>query len=367
MSSKRVAVLIVAFVGLMGSPAVRAAVPDAPPLWDGTIVGTEGQPLHAEVVAYARPAGLGLNEGSAPLREIARTRTDGSGRYVLRSLHSEALRAAEDQNGWTNVMVAAFGDDGSFNLAFDSLAWAPAGGFHPQIADDPAKGRWVTSPGERLAAEQGGIRALSAPEDPAAVAEEHPMVMVLADHGERHFSAQGSAPWPAKPADRNCMTVLKSEEIGNGIDTKVGETHLDRDWTGSFEYSNSRSTSFQVGVRQAGQGWSVGGSTSSLQNSKSTTGADPHLPSQHMWNFAADLRYGHYTWRCYGAGARWYDAESIQPFTWKGGIHQSGGARSQSVTRSTRAPSHRAGITTVRTWRAPRTRAGSRWPASLGR
>jgi hypothetical protein len=327
MSSKRVAVLIVAFVGLMGSPSVLAAVPAAPTLWDGTIVGADSQPLQAEVVAYARPAGLGLNEGSAPLREIARTRTDGSGRYVLRSLHNESLRAAEDQNGWTNVMVAAFGDDGSFNLAFDSLAWAPAGGFHAQGADDPAKGRWVTTPAERLAAEQGGIQALSADaaEDPTEVANEHPLKMVLSDRGDRHFSAQGSPPWPDKPADRNCMTVLKSEEIGNGIDTKVGETHLDRDWTGSFEYSNSRSTSFQVGVRRAGQGWSVGGSTSSLQNSKSITGASPQLPPQHMWNFAADLRYGHYTWRCYGAGARWYDAESIQPFTWKGGIHQSEG------------------------------------------
>src|SRR5205814_5378204 len=92
MSYKRVAVLIVAVVGLMGSPSVLAAVPAAPTLWNGTIVGADRQPLQAEVVAYARPAGLGLNEGSAPLREIARSRTDGSGRYVLRSLHTEALR-----------------------------------------------------------------------------------------------------------------------------------------------------------------------------------------------------------------------------------------------------------------------------------
>jgi hypothetical protein len=142
----------------MGCPTVLAAVPAAPRLWDGAIVGLDGRPLRAEVVAYARPAGLGLNEGSAPLREIVRTRTDGSGRYVLRSLHTDALRAAEDQNGWTNVMVAAFGDDGSFNLAFDSLAWAPAGEVHAQSADDPAKGRWVTTPAERLAADHGDIR-----------------------------------------------------------------------------------------------------------------------------------------------------------------------------------------------------------------
>jgi hypothetical protein len=44
-----------------------------------------------------------------------------------------------------------------------------------------------------------------------------------------------------------------------------------------------------------------------------------------MWNFAADLKYGHYYWKCYGGGDRWYDSESIQPYTWKGGIRQTDG------------------------------------------
>jgi len=117
MSLKRAVIVVAATLGLVGSPAVRAEVPNAPTLWQGKIVAAGGQALKGEIVAYARPAGLGLDEGSAPLREIARTRTDGSGRYVLRSLHNDILRSAEDQNGWTNVMVAAFGDDGSFNLA----------------------------------------------------------------------------------------------------------------------------------------------------------------------------------------------------------------------------------------------------------
>jgi hypothetical protein len=143
--------------------------------------------------------------------------------------------------------------------------------------------------------------------------------MVLSGHGEPRFSAQG-VPWE-KPADRNCMTVLESKDLDVQY-TKVGELHADRDWSGYFEYTTTRSTSFQVGVRQAGQGWSVGGSTSSLQNSRSTTTSAPQLPPQHMYHFAADLKYGWYKWRCYGNGDRWYDAESIQPYTWKGGIHQ---------------------------------------------
>jgi hypothetical protein len=326
-----VAVAVVA-LGLIGSPAVRAEVPD-PALWDGTILGLDGRPAGAEIVAYARPSGLGLDEGSAPLREIARTRTDGAGRYVLRTLHTEAVRSAEDHDGWTNVMVAAFGDDGSFNLGFDSVSWVPAGGFSAASADRPGsdrRGRWVTTPAERVAAEQGEIRALSADaaEHPAEVAKERPTTMVLSGQGEPRFSAQG-APKPDKPSDRNCMALLESRDLDVHF-TKVGEVHADRDWSGYFEYTSSRSTSFQVGVRPAGQGWSVGGSTSSLQNSQSSTTSGERLPPQNMYNFAADLKYGWYKWRCYGNGDRWYDAESVQPYTWKGGIRQTQGGSEPS-------------------------------------
>ncbi|MEW6475278.1 MAG: carboxypeptidase-like regulatory domain-containing protein [Actinomycetota bacterium] len=326
MSWKHAACVAGVVLGLIGSPAVRADVP-APKLWDGTIVGAAGRPIGAEVVAYARPSGLGLDEGRAPLREIARTRTDGSGRYVLRALRSEALRAAEDQDGWTNVMVAAFGDDGSFNLAFDSVSWVPAGGFSATSADgrtEARKGRWVTTPAERLAAEGGEIRALSADarEDPTEVAKERPRTMVLSGQGETRFSAQGKPPMP-KPADRNCMALLESRDLDVHF-TKVGEVHAERDWSGHFAYNTTRSTSFQVGVRQGGQPWSVGGSTSSLQNSQSTTKSAPRLAPQRMYHFAADLKYGWYKWKCYSRD-RWYEAESIQPYTWKGGLRQSEG------------------------------------------
>jgi hypothetical protein len=92
MSFKRAAVVVLGMMGFIGAPAVRAAVPVAPTLWEGKIVAADGRPLAGEVVTYVRPAGLGLDEGSAPLREIARTRTDGSGRFVLRSLLVALLR-----------------------------------------------------------------------------------------------------------------------------------------------------------------------------------------------------------------------------------------------------------------------------------
>lgn len=326
MSWKHAAVAAGVALGLIGSPAVRADVP-VPKLWEGTIVGTDGQPAGAEIVAFARPSGLGLDEGSAPLREIARTRTDASGRYVLRTLHSDALQAAEDQDGWTNVMVAAFGDDGSFTLAFDSVSWVPAGGFSAASADRPGaerRGRWVTTPAERFAAEGDEIRALSvdAAEDPTQVANERPTTMVLSGQGESRISAQGKPPLP-KPADRNCMALLESQDLDVHF-TKVGELHAEKDWSGHFEYTSTRSTSFQVGVRQGGGPWAVGGSTSSLQNSQSSTTSAPRLAPQRMYHFAADLKYGWYKWKCYSRD-RWYEGESIQPYTWKGGLLQTEG------------------------------------------
>ncbi|HZQ77899.1 MAG TPA: hypothetical protein VFE55_11250 [Acidimicrobiia bacterium] len=137
MSQVRVAVVLFAAMGLIGTPAIQADEPPAPSLWEGTIVGTNGRPAVAEVVAYVRPSGRGLDEGTSPLVEIARANTDQAGHYLLRSPHTDALRHSEDHDGWANVMVAAFGQDGSFNLAFDSLAWVPVGGFHAAAAEGP--------------------------------------------------------------------------------------------------------------------------------------------------------------------------------------------------------------------------------------
>jgi hypothetical protein len=159
--------------------------------------------------------------------------------------------------------------------------------------------------------------------------------MVLSGHGEPRFSAQGKPPMP-KPADRNCMALLESRDLDVHF-TKVGEVHADREWSGYFEYSTTRSTSFQVGVRQGGQGWSVGGSTSSLQNSQSTTTSAAQLPPQRMYHFAADLKYGWYKWKCYSRD-RWYEGESIQPYTWKGGLRQSEGGNEPGCNREYMSP-----------------------------
>ena len=96
------------------------------------------------------------------------TVTDDAGRYVLRSGNTDALRAVATESGWTNVMVAAFGPDGSFSLATDSIAWAPAGGIRAAGVDDnPNRGRWLTTPADRAAAEEGTFRATAATSIPS--------------------------------------------------------------------------------------------------------------------------------------------------------------------------------------------------------
>src|SRR5207248_4691351 len=117
-------------VTTFAAPVARASESTAPVLWEGTILGTNGQPAaETDVVAFARPSGGDVRPTDGALIAVARTTTDGAGHYLLRSGQSEALRAVETDSGWTNVMVAAFGRDGSFSLATDSIAWQPAAGF----------------------------------------------------------------------------------------------------------------------------------------------------------------------------------------------------------------------------------------------
>ncbi|MGH9000744.1 MAG: hypothetical protein ACRDY7_15300 [Acidimicrobiia bacterium] len=309
---------------LITDPA-RAAAPPAPVLWEGVVHGDDGQPAEAEVVAYARPAGADLGTGNA-LVEIARTQTDGSGRYRLRSGHVDALRAVEDEDGWANVMVVAFGGDGDMSLAVDSVAWQPTGGSDGLRAASAAedRGRWVTTPAERELA-PGRTRAFRAAADqgepPEAVAVERPAVMTLSPSGEMRVSAQGATVAPRIPM---CAGPQKTKNMGvHPVD--VGELHLNRDWTGKFEYRSTSSTSFQVGVHQDGKGWSVGGSTSSVADNWSRTGNE-HL-TENMYRYAAEMIFERYAWRCEIA-SRWQWVYTLEPARWIGGLPRTDGGTS---------------------------------------
>lgn len=306
------------------APVARAAELQSPVLWEGTIVGADSQPASGtEVVAFARPSGGDVAASDAPLVPVARAVTDGTGHYVLRSGNTSALQTVQTDSGWTNVMVAAFGRDGGFSLATDSIAWEPGGGFHATVAgDNPNRGRWLTTPAERAAAESGTLHATAAP-DPDAVARDRPAVMTLTTGPDRPIKAQAAKPPPLRQ-EGMCAGPTKTQPIplpDQGVFTPVGEMHLEQAWSGQFSYTTSHSTSFEVGVHHDGGGWSAGGSTSSLKENTSRTGNDRGLTENHMYTFGADLDYARYTWRC-NQGDSWHDAETVEPVFWRGGIHQ---------------------------------------------
>jgi hypothetical protein len=312
-------------VTTFAAPIARASEPSLPVLWEGTIAGPDGQPAPGtEVVAFARPAGADLLPTESGLVPVARSSTDRSGHYVLRTGRTEALRTVESDSGWTNVMVAAFGPDGSFSLATDSIAWEPAGGFRATGVDDnPNHGRWLTTPAERAAAEAGSFRATAAA-DPDAVNRDRPAVMTLADgSSNRPIKAQAAKPPPLRQ-EGMCAGPYKTEKLplpDQGVFTPVGELHLDRAWSGEFAYTSTHSTSFQVGVRHDGGGWAVAGSTSSLKDGTSQAGNDAGLTENHMYTYAADIDYDRYTWKC-NQGDSWHWAETVEPAAWRGGLHR---------------------------------------------
>jgi len=294
--TRRKSVLLVGTLGLLGMPMAEAADPPVPVLWEGRVVEASGAPAAAEVVAYARPAAADLPASGNALVPVARTTTDGAGHYVLRSGRTAALRAVEDEVGWSNVMVVAFGDKGGTSLAVDSIAWSPGG-------------RWVTSPAER--ADPGS----SVSDD--ALDREHPAVMTLVDSGKA-----GSMPVAMPPPQRQagqCAGPYKTEDLGVHM-TKVGELHLEKQWLGTFTYTTTKSTSFQVGFRAEGKDWSAGGSNSSIKGSSSSTGSG-ELSGPEMYSFEADIIYKKYTWKCNRA-EQWNWVETVEASQWKGGIIQ---------------------------------------------
>ena len=313
-------VLTAVTIMIFAAPIARADEPPAPVLWEGAIVGHDGRPAAGtEVVAFARPAGADLQPTEAALAPVARTTTDDAGRYVLRSGHTDALRAVETDSGWTNVMVAAFGPDGSFSLATDSIAWAPAGGIRAAGVDDKQnRGRWLTTPADRATAEAGTFRATAAP-DPEAVNRERPAVMTLAAAPHRPITAQAARP-PDGRRFGMCTGPYKTQDLGMTY-TPIGELHLDRAWSGEFVYMTTRSTSFQIGVRPEGRGWVAGGSTSSLKNGSTESGNTRGLTENHMYTFAADVDYVRTTWRC-TRGDRWHETEMVEPTRWRGGLRR---------------------------------------------
>jgi hypothetical protein len=204
------------------------------------------------------------------------------------------MTALADDAGWISVMVAAVIPEG-VALAVDSVAW------------DPAARRWVTDPADRV----GSGRQTASGEAPAS---ERPADLVIPSAAAPTTvrTAEGHSPDPGW-----CVGPLKSEDAGRSP-VGVGEMHLNRDWGGYFNYTNTKTTSFQIGVSQDGAHWSVGGS--STMSHQKDSGQDVTFPpgrSEHLYSWKAIMLFKRFTWRC-GMPGNWKDMQTLEPVDWTG-------------------------------------------------
>jgi hypothetical protein len=276
--------------------AVPARAEAGPVLWNGEVRNAGGAPEAAEVIAYLRPVADELQPGVL-LTPIARTTTDAAGRFRLRALPTDRILAVADP--WVTVMVVAYAADG-MSLAVDSVAWRA--------------GRWITRPGEL---EPGGV------ELPGFPAEERPPVLVIRP------PATGAAIPAATPPPVGLCAMTKKRDLDPGYVT-VGELHLNTGWAGEFTYTNTKSTSFEVGWRPAGKNWSGGGSSSGSHDTGISRGGEiPAEDGPRMFHYDLQTLFRLYTWRCRGHDAEhtdsWGDVETVEASGWTGGVRRYGG------------------------------------------
>src|SRR5688572_19332673 len=202
-------VAALAFVAVFSAPLaiqpIARADETAPPvLWEGVIHTPEGTPADgADVVAYARPPAASIKPGQE-LTEVARTTTDGSGRFVLRAWPDTAMTMA-DQAGWATVMPTAF-DGNGMSLAVDSVSFEPTPYSAKSVGAHPARraGRWMTGPADRFP-QPGTYRVASVEDEATATDAERPAVLVLEPGAKPEPGRFAAAEVPK--ARRGCWNV----------------------------------------------------------------------------------------------------------------------------------------------------------------
>lgn len=302
-------------LALICTPFPSAGAEDEEPvLWTGVVKTPGGQPLPgATVSAYARPPADQLTEGSE-LTRIARTAADGSGRFTLRAAPDGVAAGLADESGWVTVMVTAT-SAGGMTMAVDSLAWKPAGGFKAQSVSEAmhGPGRWVTSPAQLFAPDDRF--SATAADSGAADPSEHPDTLTVTPTG-------GFRPL-AKSAHDGCGMTKKKEIPGVQLVT-VGELFLRPGWGGQFAYNTTKSTSFQIGVKEEGKGWSAGGSVSMSKQHKMTNGAPLASKETIQWyEWRIAMKWHEFRWICgEGTVGYLYYETTIEPTDWTGDMQR---------------------------------------------
>ena len=295
MSSFRFSRLIAPLAAGMATLTLPAVTVGAegflPVLWEGVVESPAGAPVAgSEVVAYARPPAAQLVPGQ-PLPEVARTKSGVAGRFTLRAAPSGALTELADPEGWVNVMVTATTPAGT-TLAVDSVAWHD--------------GRWVTDPAERYRGAE------------PAIAFERPSALVLADEATR-------VPVKTPPEPGRCV-YLDGRSLGKHY-AQIGEMYMQQGWSGFFEYTSTKSTSWQVGASYDGGVSYKQAGTNTFSQSVKTGGDDLKDPNTLRHKvYSIELIFMEYRWRCgIAPGSDPYEVLTIEATRWTTSAHTDDG------------------------------------------
>lgn len=299
-----------------------------PLLWSGQVVDRTGTPVAAEVIAFLRPPASAIpidGQGEAlPSIPLTSTKADRSGRFELRST-APAIPDLYRPDGWLHLMVLATTPDGSSALANDSVRWIA-----PQSR--LAGGAWVsTFLGEEqlrsaLAARRSSdALAVLAAED-MTDGLERPPVLQLGEPSPTTFRAQGASDrWTGPGAPYLGCSAMAVEDRQEAFRT-ISDIDVGPAWSYELDYTDTKTTAWDIGVEQSGGGWKAGGTTSFSNTLDAGFNADygPY-PSRFREAFQVQLVHAKVLWRCASQNSPGpFYIRTVEPERWTGGTYNQG-------------------------------------------
>lgn len=289
-----------------------------PLLWSGQVVDANGEPTPATIAAVLAPPPWAipmrdhalsgqLPVGSIPLSTASAGR---DGRFELRS-GLPVVPPSFVSGGWMNVMLFVESIDGSWAVAMDSVRFIGAG-----------PGSWVS----KLSSE------ILAPDVPADdTAGERPTVIALqppANSAERERRAAGvvDVSYKAPGAPYTGCAALYKEATANAMRT-IADIDMGSDWSFRLNYSDTRTTSWDVGYDKEGKGWAVGGTHSFAQSSANgfDTEIGPYPGDYYRESYQVELEHAKVVWRCaMKTSPGPFYVRTVQPERWTNSTYNQG-------------------------------------------
>lgn len=328
---RRILVLTVLSMIPSISGAVAIEVPPEsalPLLWNGQVLDADGAPAKADVIAFIRPPASAIpaaDSGAAAPASIplASTTTDDDGGFELRA-EPPAVPSAYRPDGWLHVMVLATAVDGSWMVANDSMRYVPAAGV-------ASRGVWLST----IAAEERLRSLLADPLPKASVMQalvtedltsgiERPNVLQLVRPAPTAASGPGNR-WkgPGDPyVGCSALAVEGRQEAFRTIsDIDVGPA-----WSYKLKYTETGSTSWDIGVEQSGGQWKAAGTASfSQSHGKGFDAEYGPYPARFRESYQAQLLHAKVLWRCASKKSPGpFHVRTVEPESWGGGTFNQG-------------------------------------------